>query len=65
MQVYLHHARKLKYCSSGIRQFCQIYDIKFVDFVRNGIDSEVLAKTNDDLAIDMIKLAEEEAKNGQ
>lgn len=65
MKVKLEHARRLHYCSSGIRQFCSKYNIDFRDFIRNGIDAKELEKLDDGLSNRMINLAKEDSLNGK
>lgn len=56
----MRHARQLKYCSRGIRDFCLKYDLDYTELIKNGLDAELLMNTNDYLAIDMVKVAEQE-----
>lgn len=53
------HAKKLKYCSKGIRRFCQTYGINYLDFVKNGISSKRLEKIADPLALKLVEVAKE------
>jgi hypothetical protein len=57
MIVNITHARRLKYCSRGIRAFCRRYDIDFLQFVREGLDAEVFIATNDAQALRMVDVA--------
>ena len=59
MKVTVNHARQCNYCAKGIRLFCQRYNINFKDFIKNGISKEHLLETNDQLAINLVKKAEE------
>ena len=63
VRANMNHARQLDYCSSGIRMFCKMYGLSFIDLVRYGLDVEVLIATGDTLAINMANLAIEEDKN--
>ncbi len=63
MKVFIHHARAILgptgrgYCSRGMRLFAEKHGLNFEDFVKNGVDAEVLLATNDEMA----KRAVEEA----
>ncbi len=62
-RVYIHHARAILgptgagYCSRGMRLFAQKHNLDFNDFIKNGVDAEVLLATDDEMA----KRAVEEA----
>ncbi len=58
-RVYLHHARKLGYCSCGMREFCKKYGLDYVSFIKDGIESqELLDKTNHDaMSVAVVEVA--------
>ncbi|PHR58716.1 MAG: hypothetical protein COA47_09935 [Robiginitomaculum sp.] len=60
IKVHLRHARELQYCSSGIRDFCKMYNLKFMVLVREGLDADDLFATGDTLAINMAQRAVDE-----
>lgn len=50
--VRMEHARKLKYCSGGVRRLFKRYNLNYTDFLANGIDSDkVLEATNHDAMV--------------
>jgi len=61
MKIKLEHARALGYCTRGVRVFGKKHKLDLTDFLKNGIDEEILAKLNDDMSNKMIEVA----KNGQ
>lgn len=53
--VRIEHARKLKYCSKGIRRLCERYNLSYPDFLKNGIDADyLLEKTNNDWMVEQV-----------
>lgn len=48
---------KATYCSRGVRLFFQKYNLNFSDFLRNGIDEELLIATNDSMALKVVEVA--------
>lgn len=52
-------ARKVLYCSKGIRFFCTKYGIDYTDFLKNGIEADKLLALNDSMANKVV-----EAKRG-
>ena len=57
--VRISHTRQLKYCSRGMREFCQKYGFDYSDFLENGIESsELLSRSNNDaMAIAAVEVA--------
>jgi len=43
------------YCHSQSRAFFKRHDLDWLDFVRNGIDADVLLKTGDALAVYLVE----------
>ncbi len=60
MIVTIKQARSLNYCSRGLRAFCKKHNIAYIKFAKDGINSEVLLKTNDSMALKLVSLAEKE-----
>lgn len=50
--------RKIGYCRGGSQKFAQRYGLDWVDFIKNGIDSDDLIRrsNNDGLAIMAVSL---------
>lgn len=46
------------YCLPGVRVFCQRYGIKYWQFKKYGIDSEVLLATGDHMAKELVEFVE-------
>lgn len=57
MRVYIRDAVELGYCIKGIKEFCKRYGIDFRNFVKHGIDEEVLLKTGDAMAVKVVERA--------
>jgi len=57
MIVQVRDAVELGYCIKGIKEFCKRYDIDFRNFVKHGIDEEVLLKTGDAMAVKVVERA--------
>lgn len=68
--VRVQHARAIVgmggrgYCVPGMEQFFADHKLDFKDFVRNGIDAEVLLATGDAMAEMVVAKAREEAERG-
>jgi hypothetical protein len=65
MMVYVRHCRMVDentYCSPGIRLFCRQNKIDLSEFLKNGIDSEVLIATGDLMAMRVVEAARKEAE---
>ena len=66
-RVYIHHARAVLnangrgYCAPGMRKFAERHNLDFHDFVKNGIDAEILIATGDAMAL---RIVEEAQKDG-
>lgn len=57
MIITLDHARRMGYCSSGIRLFAKKYKLDLREFCHNGIDESVLISTGDEMAIAIVEEA--------
>jgi hypothetical protein len=60
IKVLLKHCRQLKYCTRGVKLFCEQNGINYIDAAINGIDCEVLRKLNDHRVQLLIEKAESE-----
>ena len=49
--------RKPGFCSRGVRRWFKHYGLDYSDFLKNGIDEEVLLKTNDPMAVAAVEQA--------
>lgn len=49
---------KKGYCSNMAREFFKAHDLDWRDFIKNGIDSEVLLSTGDILACRLVEYVE-------
>ncbi|MBT2748591.1 hypothetical protein J7J64_19415 [Lysobacter sp. ISL-42] len=72
MIVTLDHLRRAPgfsvrdgFCAQGGREWFAYYGLSWSDFVRDGIEAEVLQATGDALALRVIAFAREEAARGQ
>ena len=60
----MQHVRQVKgftakpgFCPRGVRNWCRMRGIDYVDFLRNGIDEEVLLKSGDPMAKAVVEQA--------
>lgn len=51
-------SRRAGFCRAGVKQWGAVHGFDWRDFVRNGIESEVLLATGDALAIAAVEWAE-------
>lgn len=65
MIVTLTDLRAAKMCSGGTRAFFKRHGLEWSDFVKNGIDSEVLENTGDAMAIRLVEVASERRQRGR
>lgn len=59
MKITTEHTSAFGYCCRGMRVFAARYNLDYRDFIKNGIDSEVLLSLDDALATDIVRFAEE------
>lgn len=59
-RMYIRHIRAGGFCARGARDWAARHNIDYNDFLKNGIDCEVLEATGDHFAITVCKLAREE-----
>ena len=59
MIVTMQDCRELGYCAYGVRRFFKEHDLDFKDFLKNGIEEEKLAATEQGLALKAIEHANE------
>jgi hypothetical protein len=60
--VTISDMRKAGYCPTGARRWFEAHGLDFRDFLKHGIDIEVLRATGDAFAVRAIEL--HEARNG-
>lgn len=58
MKITVNDLKKNGYCHPGCRVFCKRYGIDWMDFLKNGIDSEILLATDNALAVNLVKLVQ-------
>lgn len=58
MIITMRHIRAAQICSTGVRDFCDRYSINYNDFLKNGIEEELLLlKHTDAIILEIIKVA--------
>ena len=64
MKITMQHVRNVKgfsrrggFCARGIRAWADRMGLDYADFVKNGIDEEVLLATNDPMALAVVRQA--------
>lgn len=63
-RIYRRHLTALKYCARGSRAFFEKHGFEWSDFLRNGIEREILESTHDAMATKAIAIADAEMKRG-
>lgn len=58
MRIYMHHIREAKMCAKGTRQFFVDRGWDFQDFLKNGIDIEVVKTCEDAMAKQVVEVVE-------
>lgn len=61
IKIYMRDARHVKVCSGGSREFFKRHNLDWNDFLKNGIDSDKLEATGNEIVINVVK----EARNGR
>jgi hypothetical protein len=62
MIIYMSDIRKAKMCAKGARAFFLRQGWDFSDFLKNGIDSELVRSCNDAMANQVLKAVEDGRK---
>lgn len=61
IKVRMVHVREAKMCSNGAREFCKVHNLDWQEFLREGIDVNIIEATGDAMALEVAKVA----KNGR
>lgn len=56
MKIYMSDIRNAKMCARGTRAFFMLHGLDFQDFLKNGIDVEIILRTQDAMAIQVVEL---------
>lgn len=65
MLITITDIRLAGHCVAGARDWFAAYDLNFRDFIRNGIDADVLLATGDALAVQVVeRKIERESSDG-
>lgn len=59
-RVYVRHLRSQNWCVKGIRYWFEVHGLDYKDFVRNGIEADVVRATGDSHGVIAANLAEQE-----
>lgn len=57
MIVRMEHARSLGWCAKGGRAFAARHNLDWSEFLRNGLDAEVLLATGDGRMVELVEHA--------
>lgn len=57
MIITMGHCRDCQMCAKGVRQFLQRRGMSWTEFLKKGIDSDVLLATGDAMAIQVVENA--------
>lgn len=55
MIITITDIRNAGHCVAGARSWAKAYDIDFRDFLKNGIDADVLLATGDAMAVQVVE----------
>lgn len=61
-RVYLRHIRAAGMCANGTKTFFEKNGLDWRDFIHNGIEAEKLAATGDAMALQVVKVAQNEQR---
>jgi hypothetical protein len=64
LRVYMRHIRIAKQCGRGAQEWFNANNLDWRDFVKNGIDAQVLIDLGDPIAIRPVLAAQTEALMG-
>lgn len=64
MKITMQHLRSVKgftakpgFCAHGVRAWFARHNMDYTDFLKNGVDEEVLLATNDPMALAVVEQA--------
>jgi hypothetical protein len=64
VKITMQHVRRVRgfsrrdgFCAKGVRRWFAMHDLDYPDFLKNGIDEEVLLATNDPMALATVEQA--------
>ncbi|WP_374663938.1 hypothetical protein [Acinetobacter sp.] len=61
MKIYIRHIRAAGYCrKEGVKPFFDAQKWDWPDFLANGIDADIVEKTNDAMALKIVEIAQAE-----
>lgn len=60
----MRHVRSAKICRQGARHFADKHNIDWQDFLKNGIDAELLTAINDAQLNQVVEVAKKELSDG-
>lgn len=55
MKIYLTDLRTYGFCVLGAIEFCKCHNLNWHDFVKNGIEAELLITIGDQIGLDMVE----------
>jgi hypothetical protein len=58
--LFIRHITASGFCARGARAWAVRHNINYTEFLRNGIDCDLLEKTGDHFAVTVCRLAREE-----
>ena len=64
MIVYISDAVELGYCIKGLKEFCRRHNVDFKDFVKNGIEADIILKIEDAMAFKLVEYARNKRMGG-
>jgi hypothetical protein len=63
--VQMRHFRQAQHCAAGIKAMCEKYHADYRELVLRGLPASRLEATGDALAINVARIAREEAHRGR
>ena len=55
MKITMRDLRACKMCSRGARKFFERHNLDWNDFIKNGVDCDVVAQTKDAMAMKVVE----------
>lgn len=67
MKITISDVKAAGYCARGVRKFCERHGFDYLDFVKNGVDSEKLIGIDDAMLDNVVRgtHGREEKTNGR
>lgn len=65
MKIYMQDIRRAGLCAKGARDFFKSHNLDFNDFLKHGIDIQLIENTQDSIALKVVDLVKSENTHEQ